>query len=224
VVIYLVLKPLLAKFASAAKTNGKSLGFRAIALVHNLLLCAFSTWTAVNVVPLTINHIREHGALDVYCERNLWDSGLGYWGFLFYLSKTWELADTALLIIKRRKPSYLQVYHHAMTILCAYWLQVSHATVMFLFVGLNASIHSAMYFYYAMSTLGIRLPGKSMITTAQIVQFLVGILLAVPTFALRSGSCANPAQKFAVFAVVTHAAYLAKLFGEFYAKAYSKSA
>jgi GNS1/SUR4 family len=221
-VLYLVLKKILAKVADTCRTNGKSLGFRVFALVHNVLLCSFSTWTAINVVPLTINRIRSFGALDAYCEKGLWDAGLGYWGFLFYLSKSWELIDTALLMVKRREPSYLQVYHHAMTILCAYWLQVSHASVMFLFVGLNASIHSIMYFYYAMATLGVRLSGKSLITTAQITQFTVGILLALPVFTLRKGDCANSAQKFAVGAVVAHAAYLTKLFIEFYSKTYKK--
>jgi GNS1/SUR4 family len=224
IVLYLVLKKLLTKFAETSRTNGKSLGFRAFALVHNVSLCLFSTWTAVSVVPLTINRIRSFGALDAYCERGLWDDGLGFWGFLFYLSKTWELVDTALLIVKRREPSYLQVYHHAMTILCAYWLQASHASVMFLFVGLNASIHSIMYFYYAMATLGVRLRGKSLITTAQIVQFMVGIFLALPVFALQNGDCANSAQKFAVCAILAHAAYLTKLFSEFYSSTYKKSA
>lgn len=220
--LYLAFKPMLKALCARLGSTGTSLPFRAFAFVHNALLCAYSTWTAVNVVPLTVNHIRDHGPLDAYCRHDLWESGLGYWGFLFYLSKTWELIDTLLLVVKRKQPSYLQVYHHAMTILCAYWLQVSHAPVQFLFVGLNSTVHSVMYFYYACSVLKIRLPGKSFITTGQIIQFIVGIFLTGPMFLLEDGNCATPAQKFAVAAIVAHAAYLIKLFNEFYEQSYRK--
>lgn len=215
------MKGSLKSICSAYETTGKSFSFRAFALVHNLLLSSYSVWTAVNVVPLAFRYTRSFGVENVYCEHDLWEAGLGYWGFLFYLSKTWELVDTILLIVKRREPSYLQVYHHAMTIFCAYWLQASHASVMFLFVGLNASIHSIMYMYYALTTVGVRLGAKSLITSAQIVQFVIGICFATPIFFLRGGRCANSAQKFAVAAIILHAAYLTKLFADFYLNMYT---
>lgn len=220
VALYLALKPLGARACAAAGTTGRSLPFRALALVHNVLLCAYSTWTAANVLPLTLAHVRERGFESAYCDHELWERGLGYWGFLFYLSKYWELFDTALLICKRRAPSYLQVYHHAMTIVCAYLLQASHASVMFLFVGLNASVHSIMYCYYALATLGIRFPAKAAITTMQMGQFVFGILATTPMFLFRDGACAIESQKIAVAAIVVHAAYLTYLFWLFYQASY----
>jgi GNS1/SUR4 family len=110
VALYLGLKPLLVAVTARVGTTGRSLPFRAVALAHNVALCAFSCWTAVNIIPLTFRHMRAHGVVDTYCDHALWESGLGYWGFLFYLSKVWELVDTALLVVKRREPSYLQVY------------------------------------------------------------------------------------------------------------------
>lgn len=222
ILFYVTARPLFKQVVSALDTSGTSKTFRVVAFVHNSLLCLYSTWTAVNVVPLTYKFFQAFGADNVYCEHDLWEAGLGYWGFLFYLSKSWELVDTALLIIKRREPSFLQVYHHAMTILCAYWLQASHASVMFLFVGLNATIHSIMYFYYALTTLGVRSKAKSLITSAQITQFVAGIVCATPIFYFRNGACANIAQKFAVAAVILHAMYLIKLFAQFYKQSYSK--
>jgi GNS1/SUR4 family len=109
---------------------------------------------------------------------------------------------------------------HAATLVCAYWLQASHSQVMYLFVSLNASIHTVMYLYYSLTIVGIRLGGKALITTAQLAQFFVGIALALPTFFLRGGSCASPAQAFALAAIIAHAAYLIKLFSEFYAATY----
>jgi elongation of very long chain fatty acids protein 6 len=118
----------------------------------------------------------------------------------------------------------LSLRSHAATLICAYWLQASHSQVMYLFVSLNASIHTVMYFYYSLTIIGVRLGGKALITTGQIAQFFVGIAMALPTFYLRGGSCANPAQTFALVAIVAHAAYLIKLFSEFYTVAYKKEA
>jgi hypothetical protein len=120
VALYLGLKPLLKSACASVGTTGKSLPFRSLALAHNVALCVFSGWTAVNIIPLTVDHMRTNGLMDTYCEHGLWESGLGYWGFLFYLSKVWELIDTALLIVKRREPSYLQVYQFVHLILSGY--------------------------------------------------------------------------------------------------------
>lgn len=220
VVLYLLLKAILIRTCKLAGTTGKSTTFRAFALLHNLLLCSYSVCTAVHVIPLTMNAMRNDGLEHAYCEHSLWEAGLGYWGFLFYLSKYWELVDTVLLIWKQRQPSYLQVYHHAMTIVCAYMLQASHASVMFLFVGLNASVHSIMYFYYALTVLGVRFGAKSLITSMQMAQFVFGIVTASPMFFLRGGACASEAQQIAVGAIILHAVYLTKLFADFYAATY----
>lgn len=223
VALYLIGKLLLNSLCEAAGTRGKSLPFRLFALVHNCLLCAFSGITAFRTWEITVVHARSHGVEAAYCaDGGLWAAGLGYWGFLFYLSKYWELIDTGLLIVKRREPSYLQVYHHAMTIVCAYLLQSSHAPVSFLFVGLNAGVHTVMYAYYALSVVGIRLPGKSAITTLQLAQFVGGIMAAVPIFWLRGGTCATEAQKVAVGGIILHAAYLTYLFVQFYRETYGK--
>lgn len=143
-----------------------------------------------------------------------------YWGFLFYLSKYWELVDTLLLIVKGRQPTFLQVYHHAVTIVCAYALQVSHSSVTFIFVGLNATVHTVMYAYYALTVAGLRLRAKNLITSMQIVQFVTGIVMALPMFWLREGRCAVLSQKVAVGGLIAHAVVLIKLFVDFYRETY----
>lgn len=228
VALYLLSRPALAAAAARARSDGSSAPFRAAALAHNLALAAYSALTAAHVLPLTAAHVRAHGLLDAYCGRSLWEDtpagakGLGFWAFWFYVSKVYEIGDTWLLIVKRRRPSYLQVYHHASTIVCAYWLTASHASVSFLFVGLNSCVHAIMYSYYALATVGIRPPGKSLITSVQIAQFVFGIAAAMPMFFLQGGACANDAQKFAVAAIILSVLKLIVLFNAFYTKTYSK--
>jgi hypothetical protein len=44
-----------------------------------------------------------------------------------------------------------------------------------IFAQFNSFIHTIMYAYYTASTLKIRIPGKSMLTSLQISQFIVGL-------------------------------------------------
>lgn len=220
VMIYLGLKPHFTLLCRSLKTNGKSPLFRSFVLLHNLLLCAFSLWTASNTIPLSLNYYKTNGVHSMYCTNGLWQAGLQYWGFLFYLSKYWELVDTALLIVKGKQPSFLQVYHHAVTIVCSYALQASHSPMTFVFVGLNSIIHTIMYAYYALTVIGVRLGAKSVITSMQLVQFVAGISMAMPTFFLQGGKCATTAQQFGVAVFIVHATVLLKLFADFYRKTY----
>lgn len=224
VCFYLLVKDVLKRLCTSLGTTGKSQMFKQIALVHNLLLCSFSLWSSWNVWSLTIKHLQQYGMVHVYCNDDLWNDGLAFWGMLFYISKYWELVDTMLLIWKQRQPSFLQVYHHSVTIICAYWLQVSHSQVMFLFVGLNATVHTVMYAYYALTVLGVRVKGKSLITVMQMIQFCVGNAAAFPTFVLKGGQCACTSQKIAVAGIMIHAIVLTLLFANFYSTTYKRPA
>ncbi|KAJ1558253.1 hypothetical protein HK405_014076, partial [Cladochytrium tenue] len=119
---------------------------------------------------------------EAYCDRDdrAWDAGgLGAWSWLFYLSKYYEVIDTAIILIKGRPSSQLQSYHHAGAILTMYLCVASRSTATWIFVVFNSAIHTVMYLYYAATTLGLRPPGKKYLTSLQITQFLVGGSLAV---------------------------------------------
>eukprot|EP00168_Porphyra_purpurea_P019477 TRINITY_DN778_c0_g1_i7.p1 TRINITY_DN778_c0_g1~~TRINITY_DN778_c0_g1_i7.p1 ORF type:complete len:318 (+),score=92.49 TRINITY_DN778_c0_g1_i7:270-1223(+) len=194
--IYIFGKPFFDRACGALGTTGKSTPFKAMALAHNLALCAYSAATAWYTWRITFSQFSRLGVVNGYCEGGGgWDAGLGQLGFLFYLSKYWELADTALLVVKRRQPSYLQVYHHAGTAYGAWLLCLTHVPVMFIFVGLNALVHTVMYFYYAATICGYRFPGKSGITSLQIGQFYFGILICMPAFFVRGGDLHDECAK-----------------------------
>ncbi|KAI9701179.1 MAG: hypothetical protein M1836_001848 [Candelina mexicana] len=53
------------------------------------------------------------GMPDTTDLGRLWNEGLAFWGWLFYVSKFYEVLDTAIILTKGKKSSMLQTYHHA---------------------------------------------------------------------------------------------------------------
>jgi len=119
--------------------------------LHNYFLCLLSLFMVVGVTVRVLKIFLEEGAYHAYCgtANPFHDQPLMWWGFVFYLSKYYELIDTLFLVLKKRPLSFLHVYHHAIVlVLC--WLAMNQQIVMGWFtVFNNASVHVIMYYYYA---------------------------------------------------------------------------
>ncbi|CAI6336301.1 unnamed protein product [Periconia digitata] len=110
----------------------------------------------------------------------IWNEGLAWWGWVFYLSKFYEVLDTAIIIMKGKRSSTLQTYHHAGAML-SMWSGIRYMSPpIWMFALVNSGIHAMMYTYYTLSALRIRVPNriKRTLTTMQITQFLVGVVFA----------------------------------------------
>ncbi|KAI1072752.1 hypothetical protein LB507_003069 [Fusarium sp. FIESC RH6] len=106
----------------------------------------------------------------------MWNEGLAYYGWIFYLSKFYEVLDTFIILAKGKLSSTLQTYHHAGAMLCM-WAGMRYMSApIWQFVLINSFIHSLMYFYYTLTAFSIRVPTpvKRSLTTMQITQFIVG--------------------------------------------------
>ncbi|KAE8378260.1 GNS1/SUR4 family-domain-containing protein [Aspergillus bertholletiae] len=68
--------------------------------------------------PLTTNDDSFSRATLV---KSLWERGLNYYTWMFYVSKYYEIMDTLLLLVKGKRVSFLQMYHHAGAIICTRW-------------------------------------------------------------------------------------------------------
>lgn len=110
----------------------------------------------------------------------IWNEGLAWWGWVFYLSKFYEVLDTAIIIMKGKRSSTLQTYHHAGAML-SMWSGIRYMSPpIWMFALVNSGIHAMMYTYYTVAALKIRVPNriKRTLTTMQITQFLVGVAFA----------------------------------------------
>ncbi|KAK7543849.1 GNS1/SUR4 family-domain-containing protein [Phyllosticta citricarpa] len=126
-------------------------------------------------------HLAGNGEPDPTDVGRLWNEGLAFWGWLFYLSKFYEVLDTAIILAKGKRSSTLQTYHHAGAMLCM-WAGIRFMSPpIWMFVYINSGIHALMYTYYTFAALGIRVPQrlKRTLTTMQIAQFLVGASFAM---------------------------------------------
>ncbi|KAL2824944.1 GNS1/SUR4 family-domain-containing protein [Aspergillus cavernicola] len=110
----------------------------------------------------------------------LWNQGLAFLGWIFYLSKFYEVLDTAIILAKGKKSSTLQTYHHAGAMMCM-WAGIRYvAPPIWIFTLVNSGIHALMYTYYTLTALHIRVPTvvKRSLTSMQITQFVIGSTLA----------------------------------------------
>lgn len=99
-----------------------------------------SVWETKNKL---INLLPE-GTPDPTDVGRLWNEGLAFWGWWFYLSKFYEVLDTFIIVAKGKRSATLQTYHHAGAMLCM-WSGIRFMSPpIWMFVFLNSGIHAMM--------------------------------------------------------------------------------
>jgi len=84
------------------------------------------------------------GTPDTTDVGRIWNEGLGYYGWLFYLSKFYEVMDTAIILAKGKKSSLLQTFHHVGAMMCM-WAGIRYmAPPIWMFVLVNSGVHALM--------------------------------------------------------------------------------
>jgi hypothetical protein len=74
----------------------------------------------------------------------LWNEGLAFYGWIFYLSKFYEVLDTVIILAKGKQSSTLQTYHHAGAMMCM-WAGIRYmAPPIWIFCFVNSFIHALM--------------------------------------------------------------------------------
>jgi len=183
VLIYFFGKPILTYVCKSAKTDGSSPLFRAFVIFHNIGLLLFSMYTAYVTWSIGIKSYQNRGFLASYCDYNftMWNQGLGFVYWMFYVSKVVEFIDTIILIVKQKPVSLLQFYHHCGALMTMWSLSIARTPQTFIFAAFNSCIHTIMYAYFAATAMKIKFPvTKSTITSLQIAQFFLGSTLSLP--------------------------------------------
>jgi hypothetical protein len=108
------------------------------AVVYN---ASTSQWTAQSPATTLLSSAGEPNPADL---GRFWSEGLAFYGWIFYLSKFYEVLDTLIILAKGKKSSTLQTYHHAGAMLCM-WSGIRYMSPpIWMFVFVNSFIHTLM--------------------------------------------------------------------------------
>ncbi|KAK4528585.1 hypothetical protein GAYE_SCF61G6530 [Galdieria yellowstonensis] len=206
-----------------------------IVFFHNLFLAVASLWMFLGICVALKNTWMEGGLKAIYCPHSIktsnpltssfYSSSIGYWLYVFYLSKFYELLDTFILICRGKPLTLLHVWHHASVLLetwAWYSFGLTFASLGMLF---NTFIHVWMYGYFAASAIHIRVPWRRWITTMQIIQFICSFLLSIPYIYwqwITNAACGASIPAW-IISVGCNGSYLF-LFIRFYTKTYVHTA
>ncbi|XP_043712173.1 elongation of fatty acids protein 3-like [Telopea speciosissima] len=225
VLIYLSLTALLhLKSTSVTSSTSPTLPFlRLISAVHNLILLNLSLIMAVGCTLSTVSQMDNIRWIFCFPTNTPPSGPIFFWAYVFYLSKILEFIDTILILLSpstNRRLTFLHVYHHAVVVvMCYLWLHTSQSLVPVALVT-NASVHTVMYGYYMLCSLGRRPRWKRLVTDFQIFQFVFsfGISMVMLWFHFNGFGCSGIWGW--CFNAVFNASLLA-LFVDFHSKNYA---
>jgi len=99
-----------------------------------------SSWGIAN----HLYRLGPDGRPDQTDVGRMWNEGLAFYGWLFYLSKFYEVIDTLIILAKGKKSSFLQTYHHAGAMMCM-WAGIRYMSPpIWMFALVNSFIHTIM--------------------------------------------------------------------------------
>ncbi|CAG2056396.1 unnamed protein product, partial [Timema podura] len=105
----------------------------------------------------------------------------GFWTWMFVLSKLPELGDTVFIVLRKQPLIFLHWYHHITVLLYSWFSYTEYTASARWFIVMNYFVHSVMYSYYALRSMGYSLPrGFAMlITTCQLAQMVTGCAINI---------------------------------------------
>uniref|UniRef100_A0A914PIB7 Elongation of very long chain fatty acids protein n=1 Tax=Panagrolaimus davidi TaxID=227884 RepID=A0A914PIB7_9BILA len=120
-----------------------------------------------------------------------------FWACLFALSKVAELFDTVFLVLRKRPLIFLHWYHHAVVLVYSWHSAVELTAAGRWFIFMNYCVHSIMYTYYALTSMGFQIPRPlaATVTILQTTQMLIGVYLSISVAYLKWTNPIQPCQQ-----------------------------
>jgi len=150
-----------------------------IVVLHNFILSAASLYMLLGVGYHLAKIISKSNdiANTLICDTEgvMAKGDHIWWFYIFYASKFYELFDTVIIVLRKKPLIFLHVYHHIITMVLVYVMCSNEVAIRWLPLVANACVHVPMYYYYAISTLGMTVWWKKYITKMQISQFVIDL-------------------------------------------------
>lgn len=144
-------------------------------------LAVFSAFAMTRIAPMFFDILIEGGFEYTVCDMQylIGSNGKGIWAFLFPLSKLPELVDTAFIVLRKSKISFLHCYHHISVFIYCWFSYAYPISTGIWFGAVNYFVHAVMYSYYAVKASGRNPPRwvARCITLIQLSQMFFGMFL-----------------------------------------------
>ena len=221
-VLYLLLIYVLKKWMDGRKPTKLKLPL----LAWNAILAAFSIVAFLQFAPTgLLNELANGGFVHSVCLITpLSTPKLNFWSTLFVLSKFVEFGDTFFLVFKKSPLTFLHIYHHVTVSMLTWFGATTNSSVGNWFCAMNYGVHSIMYTYFTIRTLGVKLPSvvAKTITSLQLCQFSMGLVcIVLAAVRLSLGMKCNTTVMCASASLVVYGSYLV-LFLNFFYRRYAR--
>ncbi|XP_023214354.1 elongation of very long chain fatty acids protein 6-like, partial [Centruroides sculpturatus] len=155
---------------------------RRTSIIWNGFLAIYSIISVLRCLPAVYYYVTRYSFYQIVCDKSLIElrPETIFWIMLFSLSKVWELGDTLLIVLRKRKLMFLHWYHHVATLIAIWYTRSKEGSFGICFGFMNIVVHSFMYSYFALKYLNVKIPVKisMFITAIQTLQMLFGVLLS----------------------------------------------
>ncbi|KAJ7108242.1 GNS1/SUR4 family-domain-containing protein [Mycena epipterygia] len=140
---------------------------------HNIALSVVSLVLLVFMLEEASLLLRRVGVLDAMCAEESWTEKLDLYYRVNYALKYVELLDTLFIVLRKKRLTFLHVYHHSSAIILCYVQLKNRSTLSWVAITGNLFVHTILYYYYFVTGSGYRPWWKKHLTGLQILQFVV---------------------------------------------------
>lgn len=205
-------------------SNRPAFRLKKILTIWNISLALFSIIGTLRTLPELLHVLGRFGFYHSVCSPSFIEDvkPSGFWTWMFALSKVPELGDTVFIVLRKQNLIFLHWYHHITVLLFTWFTYSEYTAPARWFVDMNFMVHSLMYSYYALRSLGLKMPKQMAmaITTSQIVQMIIGAYVIWYAWYRKSqGDACNITQATATFGLIMYLSYFA-LFANFFYNSY----
>lgn len=161
--------------------NRKPWSLKSALMLWNFFLFVLSVIMALGICIPMFQFLFERSWYQLMCmpEGELYYGSPFFCVWLFALSKYIELIDTVFIILRKRPLHFIHWYHHTTVLAYTWFGLVCMTSPGAVFAGVNACVHSIMYYYYFLASTGRKPSWGKLVTIIQLTQMVIGISISV---------------------------------------------